>query len=63
MPTNLTMLWCESDASNAHCAFDGSPDDCPYNFYRTSGDINPNFNHVMWNVNTVVRYLGTENRR
>ena len=31
----------------------------PYNLYRTSGDINPNFGHIMYNVNTVVRYLGT----
>ena len=34
--------------------------DCPYNLYRTSGDINPNFAHVVYNVNTVVRYLGTK---
>ena len=34
--------------------------DCPYNLYRTSGDINPNFAHMMGNVNTVVKFLGTK---
>ena len=33
--------------------------DCPYNLYRTSGDINPNFGHVLGNLNTVTKYLGS----
>ena len=35
--------------------------DCPYNLYRTSGDINAAFKSVMGNVNTVVKFLGGGN--
>lgn len=44
------------DASNAHCAFDGSRDDCPYNFYRTSGDINARWTSMLANLATTLRY-------
>ena len=32
------------DISNGRCSFDHSAGDCPYNFYRTSGDINARSN-------------------
>lgn len=45
------------DASNARCDFDGSPNDCPYNFYRTSGDINAHWASMLANLATVVPFL------
>jgi len=44
------------DASNARCAFDGSPNDCPYNFFRTSGDINARWSSMLGNLETTLRY-------
>jgi len=52
-----------SDNTQGICSGTTPISDCPYNLYRTSGDINANFGHVMWNVNTVVRYLGTETQQ
>ena len=51
------------DASNGHCLFDGSKDDCPYNFYRTSGDINARWGSMLGNLATVVRYLDSNTSR
>jgi len=39
--------------SEGNCLGTTTPSDCPYNIYRTSGDINANFDHVMDNINTV----------
>jgi len=44
------------DASNAHCQFDGSPNDCPYNLYRTSGDIDATWSSMLANAETTLRY-------
>eukprot|EP01061_Rhynchopus_euleeides_P036021 TRINITY_DN606_c0_g1_i1.p2 TRINITY_DN606_c0_g1~~TRINITY_DN606_c0_g1_i1.p2 ORF type:complete len:417 (+),score=173.06 TRINITY_DN606_c0_g1_i1:56-1306(+) len=32
--------------------------DCPYNFYRTSGDINPSWGSMFKNLQTTVKFLG-----
>ena len=40
------------------CLGTTTPSDCPYNLHRTSGDINANFDSVMGNINTVVKFLG-----
>lgn len=45
--------------TEGNCLGTTTPSDCPYNIYRTSGDINPNFAHIMGNVNTVVKFLGS----
>jgi hypothetical protein len=45
--------------TEGNCLGTTTPSDCPYNIYRTSGDINANFDHVMGNVNTVVKFLGS----
>lgn len=47
------------DASDGHCHFDGSADDCPYNFYRTSGDINAHWGSMLANLASTVRFLET----
>eukprot|EP01043_Picozoa_sp_COSAG02_P006735 COSAG02_NODE_194_length_29788_cov_20.044090_21_plen_131_part_00 len=47
------------DNTQGICSGTSAVSDCPYNLYRTSGDINPNFAHIMYNINTVVRYLGS----
>eukprot|EP00729_Bicosta_minor_P007317 gene7317-8221_t len=46
--------------TQGNCKGTTAVSDCPYNLYRTSGDINPNFGHMMGNVNTVVKFLGTK---
>lgn len=45
------------DTSNSKC--DGGADTCPYNFYRTSGDINARWKSMLGNLNSVVRWLGS----
>lgn len=45
------------DASDGHCRFDGSEHDCPYNFYRTSGDINARWPSMLANLETTLRFL------
>jgi len=35
---------------------DGNPDWCPFNFFRTSGDIGPSWGSVMGNLQTVVKW-------
>ena len=47
------------DNTQGICSGTSAVSDCPYNLYRTSGDINPNFAHMLYNINTVVRYLGS----
>jgi hypothetical protein len=34
------------------------PSECPFNFFRTSGDINAVWEHMLDNLGSVVRYLG-----
>ena len=51
------------DASNGHCHFDGTVGDCPYNFYRTSGDINARWGSMLANIATVVKYLDANTSR
>ena len=46
------------DQTDARCAFDGAPNDCPYNFYRTSGDINARFSSMLGNLASTLRYRG-----
>ena len=46
------------DLSNSnHCVGTTSPSDCPYNFYRTSGDIQRHWNNVLLNSAASVRFL------
>ena len=51
------------DASNGHCHFDGTRDDCPFNFYRTSGDINAHWGSMLDNLASTVRYLAGNTSR
>lgn len=51
------------DATNGHCNFDGSSDDCPYNFYRTSGDINARWGSMLANLATTVKFLDANTSR
>jgi alpha-galactosidase len=46
--------------TQGNCTGTSLVSDCPYNLYRTSGDINANFAHVMGNINSVVKFLGTK---
>lgn len=47
------------DLSNSNkCKGDTSPSDCPYNFYRTSGDIGPHWGNVIANLGSTVSFLG-----
>lgn len=46
------------DASNSQCTGESYPSDCPFNFFRTSGDINPVWEHVLDNLGSVVPFLG-----
>ena len=46
------------DLSNSHhCNGTASPSDCPYNFYRTSGDIQPHWRNVLLNLASTLRFL------
>ena len=45
------------DNTQGDCSGTSAVSTCPYNLYRTSGDINPSFGHMMGNLNTVVRFL------
>merc|ERR1711957_581326 len=50
-----------SDLSNSnYCKGTTSPSDCPYNFYRTSGDITNNWQSMLGNVELTVPFLGPE---
>ena len=40
------------------CAGDAGVSDCPYNFYRTSGDIKANFASMFSNLQSTVKFLG-----
>ena len=43
--------------SNGPCDGTKSPSDCPYNFYRTSVDIQGNWNSMISNLQSVVKYV------
>jgi len=46
------------DLSNSnHCGGTSSPSDCPYNFYRTSGDIQRHWRNVLLNLASTTRFL------
>ena len=46
------------DLSNSNrCVGTTSPSDCPYNFYRTSGDIMRHWRHVLLNLASTLRFL------
>eukprot|EP01059_Diplonema_ambulator_P031670 TRINITY_DN588_c0_g3_i1.p1 TRINITY_DN588_c0_g3~~TRINITY_DN588_c0_g3_i1.p1 ORF type:complete len:430 (+),score=134.63 TRINITY_DN588_c0_g3_i1:49-1338(+) len=45
---------------DAPCSGLGSPSDCPYNFYRTSGDIQANFDSMFRNLQTVAKFTNTD---
>merc|ERR1719444_780166 len=50
-----------SDLSNSnYCQGSTSPSDCPYNIYRTSGDISNNWGSMLANVEYTVPFLGPE---
>eukprot|EP00041_Stephanoeca_diplocostata_P015730 m.301214 g.301214 ORF g.301214 m.301214 type:complete len:548 (+) comp20137_c0_seq3:73-1716(+) len=40
------------------CVGTSSPSDCPYNFYRTSGDISNNWNSMFNNLQTTIKFSG-----
>ena len=46
-------------ADDGHCAGLDTPGECPYSFYRTSGDAINSFERVHANVHTLVPFLGT----
>lgn len=41
------------DATNSKCTGLTTPSDCPFNFFRTSGDINPSWKSMIGNLATV----------
>eukprot|EP01060_Flectonema_neradi_P038223 TRINITY_DN796_c1_g1_i1.p1 TRINITY_DN796_c1_g1~~TRINITY_DN796_c1_g1_i1.p1 ORF type:complete len:408 (+),score=110.35 TRINITY_DN796_c1_g1_i1:65-1288(+) len=43
---------------DAPCSGTTMPSDCPYNFYRSSRDIQNNWGDVMHNLNTTTKYQG-----
>ena len=43
-----------------HCTGTTSPSDCPFNLYRTSGDIGTYWDRVLSNLATTVPFLGSE---
>eukprot|EP00729_Bicosta_minor_P001884 gene1884-17200_t len=50
------------DATNSKCTGLTTPSDCPFNFFRTSGDINPSWKSMIGNLATVPPYLGSETK-
>eukprot|EP01064_Diplonema_japonicum_P031122 TRINITY_DN546_c5_g1_i1.p1 TRINITY_DN546_c5_g1~~TRINITY_DN546_c5_g1_i1.p1 ORF type:complete len:454 (+),score=117.55 TRINITY_DN546_c5_g1_i1:70-1362(+) len=44
--------------TDAVCTGTTAPSDCPYNFYRSSGDIRPEWLRVMNNLQTVIEFEG-----
>jgi alpha-galactosidase len=40
------------------CKGEQTPSECPFNFFRTSGDINANYYHVLGNLGTVTKFMG-----
>ena len=47
------------DMSNAnHCNGASTPSDCPYNFYRVSGDIGSSWGSVLTNLAYTLPFLG-----
>lgn len=47
-----------SPADDGYCAGLATPSECPYNFYRASGDVINSFERVFSNVHSVVPFLG-----
>ena len=50
------------DATNSKCTGTTTPSDCPFNFFRTSGDINPSWKSMIGNLGTVPPYLGSSTK-
>ena len=47
------------DMSNSnYCTGDSDPSDCPYNFYRVSGDISASWNAMLGNLAYTLPFLG-----
>ena len=46
-------------ADDGHCAGLDTPGECPYSFYRSSGDVINSFERVHANVHTLLPFLGT----
>lgn len=46
-------------SSSNHCKGTTSPSDCPYNIYRTSGDIGTYWDRMLSNLGSTVPFLGT----
>jgi alpha-galactosidase len=44
--------------SDAPCTGTTLPSDCPYNFFRTSGDISSNWGSMFKNLQTTIKFLG-----
>jgi len=45
-------------AGDGPCTGTTTPSDCPYNFFRTSGDISSNWNSMFKNLQTTKKYQG-----
>lgn len=49
-------------SSSNHCTGTSAVSDCPYNLYRTSGDIGTYWDRVLSNLDSTVPFLGDEQR-
>ena len=50
-----------ADLSNSgHCKGTSTPSDCPYNLYRTSGDIGTYWDRMLSNLGSTVPFLGSK---
>ena len=48
-------------SSSNHCSGTTTPSDCPFNLYRTSGDIRAYWDRLLSNLASTVPFLGDEN--
>ena len=48
------------EASDSKCTGETMPSDCPYNFFRVSGDINAKFQSMLDNLGATVPFLGND---